>query len=265
VDQLETYKEEALVLAGGTDLLVALKQRHRLPKYVLSLKGIPELSSIKQGEGRLFIGALTTLYALGREALVRQHLPALAEAAHLIGAVRLQTVATVGGNLCLDTRCKYYNQSDFWRRARPACCKMGGKRCLVTGRQDSCSATFAADLAPVMLVLGARVHLATPAGEQVSPLSDFYPADGDGREPNLLAKRVRGILTLVEVPLVPDKRAVYRKFRLRGAIDFPLVGVAAAVTGSPDRWQQGAMAITGVAPRPLVLAAGAPLLRPPRR
>lgn len=259
VAQLRAYKKGAQVLAGGTDLLVALKHRRRLPECLLSLQGIPELSSIKQGDGWLFIGALTTLYTLGREALVRQHFPALAAAAHLIGAIRLQTVATVGGNLCLDTRCKYYNQSDFWRRARPACCKMGGDRCLVTGRQDSCSATFAADLAPVMLALGARVHLATLDGGQVLPLSEFYAAGSDGREPNILTRKVTGILTQVEVPLVPHRRAVYRKFRLRSGIDFPLVGVAVAVTGSPDRWEEGIIAVTGVASQPLVLAAGARL------
>lgn len=260
---LETYGGKAKVLAGGTDLLVALKQRRELPEYIISLAGLRELAYVREECDRLHIGAMTTLYALSRAALVNQRLPALAQAARAVGAVRLQTAATVGGNLCLDTRCKYYNQSDLWRRARPTCCKMGGERCLVTGRENHCSATFAADLAPVLLVMGARARMVTPAGEKVLPLSDFYPADGDGREPNLLAKRVRGILTEVEVPLVPGKRAVYRKFRLRGGMDFSLVGVAAAVTGSPARWEEGAIAVTGVASRPLLLGAGTRLVGRP--
>lgn len=259
VGWLEDHGREARVLAGGTDLLVALKQRRERPAYVVSLAGLQELAYIREEAGALRLGALTTLYTLARSAEVGRTLPALAQAAAAVGAVRLKTLATVGGNLCLSPRCKYYNRSDLWRRALSVCLRLGGERCLVTGRGDRCAATFAADLAPVLLALEASVRLATPQGGEVLPLDRFYPADGDGREPHVLAGRLTGLVTEVEVPLVPGRRCAYRKFRLRGGMDFPLIGVAGAVEGAPDRWERGILAATGVASRPVVLAAGSRL------
>ncbi len=218
------HGEKARLLAGGTDLLVACKLRNVKPSLLISLGGIPELKGIRfdKKEG-LRIGAMTSLNALRYDPDIIKHYPALAEAAAAVGTKQLQYMGTLGGNLCLDTRCMYYNQSDSWRKVRPACLKMGGEVCHVVPKGKTCYAAFSGDMAPALMAHDARISLTSGAGERTLNVSDIYT--GDGKAPVLV--KPGEILREVMVPAPAGRQSsTYLKYRVRGSIDFPLTGVA---------------------------------------
>lgn len=221
---LSEHGEKAKVLAGGTDVLVACKLRNSKPSFLVSLRGIPELKGIRfDAREGLRIGALTSLNELRYDSLVIKHYPALAEAAAAVGTKQLQHMGTLGGNLCLDTRCIYYNQSESWRKARAVCLKMGGEVCHVVPKGKKCYAVFSGDMAPALMALNATVRLMRGAGERTLNLRDFY--SGDGKNP----LRIKSGEILQEVRIPPPagrESSTYLKYRVRGAIDFPLAGVA---------------------------------------
>jgi 4-hydroxybenzoyl-CoA reductase subunit beta len=227
LDLLGRHGQEARVIAGGTDLLVAMKQGLVAPGYLVNLKAIPELDFIVYDEKEgLRIGALTRLAALRRSPLVQEHLPILAQAAHRVAAPPIQTMGTLGGNLSQDTRCLYYNQSACWRQGRPACFKAGGQVCHVVRGSDHCHSAYQGDLAPVLIALGAQARIASTDGERTIPLHQLYT--GQGEQPIGLAPGE--VLTEVQVPRPASPwGGDYQKLRYRGAIDYPLVGVAAVV------------------------------------
>lgn len=223
---LAEHQGRCKVIAGGTDLLVALKQRRHLPKYLISLDKLAPLKGIREIDGVFTIGALTTMAELIAAPLIQDRLPGLAQAAREVGSPLHRSLATIGGNLCLDTRCRFYNQSSFWRSARPTCCKMGGKVCHVTNKQNACFATYAGDMAPLLIALRASVKLASSRGERVLPLDRFYT--DNGRHPN--QAQDTEILTEIQMPApAGGVTGTYKKYRERAAIDFPVVGVAVAL------------------------------------
>lgn len=229
VSLMEKYRGQCSILAGGTDLLVAMKQRRQMPKYVLSLGKISALKQIREEAGIISIGPLVTLEELVKSSLIQEKLPVLAQAAWEVGSPLLRTVATIGGNICLDTRCSFYNQSKFWRGARPDCHKAGGVICHVTNKENVCYSTFSGDIAPALIALNAEISLAGGGGNQLMPLVRFYT--GAGRTPNLLIAGDNRVLVEIKVPLPAEgTRGSYRKYRLRESIDFPLVGLASLVT-----------------------------------
>jgi len=257
LDLLSEYGEEAKVIAGGTDLLVSMKQRLLTPKYLLNLKSLAELDFIEEGKEGLRIGALTRLTNIIKSPLVREKFPVLAQAASYVSAPPLQNMGTLGGNLCLNTRCFFYNQSQFWRQARPLCFKTGGEMCHVVRGSDHCYSVYQGDLAPVLIALEARVKLAKKGGEWVVPLLDLYT--GRGEEP--IALEAGEILTEVEIPTptIPWG-GDYQKLRYRGAMDFPLVGVAAVLSLNGESCAGAKVVLTAVASAPVMVGEACKLL-----
>lgn len=249
---LGQYKGEAKVLAGGTDLLVACKLRNIKPVLLISLKRIQELKGITYQEAAgIRIGPMTSLSEMRYHPDILRHYPALSQAAAAIGTPQLREMGTVGGNLCLNTRCLYYNQSDMWRRSREVCFKMGGEICHVIPKGKKCYATFSGDLAPVLIALHAKVRLTSCSGERVIPVEDLY--SGNGKDP--LSLKADEVLTEITVPSPKHgQRSAYLKYRLRRAICFPLVGVGVSVhLGSDSICTDCRVVLTGVGPQPIIV------------
>lgn len=215
---------DVLACAGGTDLVPSMKHRVKAPQAVVNLKAIGGLDYISYSEkDGLRIGALATLRDLQNNKSVQQKYPALVQSAAMVGTIQLQNMGTVAGNLCLDTRCYYYNQSSFWRSARPACYKAGGEVCHVVKRSDHCWACYSGDTAPAFMVLGTKVKVVGSKGERVIALKQLY--SGDGQKPIALA--ADELVAEIQVPArAAGSGSGYTKLRIRKAIDFPLMGAA---------------------------------------
>jgi 4-hydroxybenzoyl-CoA reductase subunit beta len=241
---------EARLVAGGTDLIPNLRRGIGAPPALVDVGSIAGIARIERGTDGWRIGAGVTLAALAGDAAVAAALPALAEAAATVAGPGHRAVATLGGNLCLDTRCVFYNQSEWWRRANAHCLKLGGERCHVAPQGTRCHASFSGDLAPALLALDAQAEVLGPDGPRTIALADLYVEDGV--RPLTLAA---GELVLaVRVPAQPaGARSGYRKARARGAMDFPLAGVAARATFADGRLSTLRLALTGVCSRPVLL------------
>ena len=218
----------AMLIAGGTDLLPNMKRRQMAPKVLVSLKKVKELHS--NGES---IGAATTL----TEIVNKKDLPlGLRQAAHQVATVHLRNMGTIGGNLCLDTRCNYYNQNYEWRKAIDFCLKKDGDICCVATASKRCVAASSTDCAPALIALGARVKLVSSTNEREIAVEDLYNNDGI----DYLKRRPDEILT--EIKFEPNVKSTYWKLRRRGAFDFPVLGVAAAQKDGKVRIALGAVA-----------------------
>jgi len=221
----------AVPVAGGTDLYPKLKRRLAEPSVLVSLAGVPELRGIREnGDGSLAIGAATTLAELISHPTVVARYPALARAAELVSSPQIRNAATVGGNLCVDTRCNRFDQTADWRAALRFCLKAGSDICRLAPGGGRCWAVSSSDLAPVAIALGAQVRLANAGGERVAPAAALYEDDGVA----YLTTGPGELLTELLLPPVDGLRATYLKLRLRGSIDFPLLGVAAAARLDAD-------------------------------
>jgi 4-hydroxybenzoyl-CoA reductase subunit beta len=214
-----------MFIAGGTDLVPNMKHRLFTPQKLIALKQLPELRGIRVDNGELIIGAGETLAAVGRNALVREHAPALARAAGLVAGPQLRNMGTIGGNICLDTRCTYYNQTLFWRNALGYCLKKDGDVCHVTKTGKKCVAAHSADTPGVLMCLNAVLDVASPGAVRTIKLNDWFVADGITNT----VRRADEIVTQVRVPLPqPNERSGFAKLRQRASIDFPLLNVAVA-------------------------------------
>ena len=236
-------------VAGGTDLVVNMRRGINNPDLLIDLSGIDELTEVKSDGRGVTIGAGVTIAALARNAAIAGQYRALAQAAAAIAGPGHRTMATVGGNLCLDTRCIYYNQSEWWRSANAYCLKNSGDVCHVAPQGQRCHAAFSGDLAPALLVYGAEVDIAGPQGQRWISLSDLYVEDGKAH----LALAAGELVVAVHVRAAPPL-AAYEKVRVRGAIDFPLAGVAVALTVSGANIGSLRIALTGTNSRPFLLA-----------
>ena len=238
---------EAAMLAGGTDLLVSMKHRVIQPKRLVNLQGLAELKQITNGDDGVTIGSLTTLHAIASSSLLRKSYPALASAAGEVGAYALQVMGTLGGNLCQGNRCRYYNQSASWRSARPLCYKAGGEICHIVRKPGECHSTYCGDVAPVLIALGADVTAVGPAGMRTFPVAELYTHDG--KKP--LSLKPGEIIKHVSLPPDPGT-TVYLKWRLRQAIEFPIVSVALSLRkGKEGRIEQARVVFSGVGPGPV--------------
>jgi 4-hydroxybenzoyl-CoA reductase subunit beta len=245
------YDGEVKVVAGGTDLLPSMKQKLFTPPYVLDLRGISELRGIRDvaGEG-VEIGALTTLTAIEHSPLIRREFPVLYEAVKTVASPVLRNMGTLGGNICLDTRCLWYNQSLAWRKSCGFCLKKDGNLCHVAPGGKFCWAAFSGDTAPALLCLGAEIEVAGPTGLRRTPLSEFYVNDGIVR----LHLAKNEIVTRIHLPeSAAGWRGSYQKLRVRGSIDYPLAGVAVALKMNSGRVEDARVAITAVNPAPHLL------------
>ncbi len=222
---------DGMYVAGGTDLYPNMKRRHQEPRTVISLMGIPELAQCGVRNAECGIGPCVTLTAVADNPAIRRDYAAVAHAAALVSTPLLRNMGTLGGNLCLDTRCNYYNQTYEWRKAIDFCMKKDGHICWVAPSSPRCWAVSSSDVAPVMVALGADYVLVGPGGERVVPAARFYHNDGI----NYLTKQPDELLAAVRLPAPDGWDAVYHKLRRRGSFDFPVLGVAAWV-----KWEQGA-------------------------
>jgi 4-hydroxybenzoyl-CoA reductase subunit beta len=251
------------IIAGGTDLIPSMKQRLFEPEYVLDLRRIPVLRGIKpQSDGGVEIGVLTTLHAIESSTFLRQHFPVLTEAAATVASPVLRNMGTIGGNICLDTRCLWYNQSLTWRKGCGFCIKKDGDLCHVAPGGTKCWAAFSGDTPPALLCLHAEIEIASAAGVRRISVQDFYTGLGDSYrklQPNELVTRV------LLPPSSSGYRGVYRKLRVRGSIDYPLAGVAVVMKQSSNgngigHITDARVGITAVNPAPLLVRGATELL-----
>ena len=259
-EAMELVKQypEAMFLAGGTDLVVNLRKRLAEPEHVIDVKGMAELRGIEQGESHVTIGAGETLHDIANSPLVNEKYPVLAEAAATVAGPTIRAMGTLGGNLCLDTRCRYYNQSFFWREANDFCLKKDGEVCHVAPGGSFCWAAFSGDTPPALMMLGAEAELIGPQGTRRVPLTEFYGTDGRwsvGDKPG--GKQPGELLVRVHIPQPePGWQGVYEKLRVRESIDYPLVGVAMMVRYEPGGSRvigELRVGLTAVNPRPELL------------
>jgi len=252
---------QGMYVAGGTDLYPNMKRRHQEPRTVVSLMGIPELRAVgrsgDRADGGVTLGACVTLTDLTACPPVRQTAPAVVVAAAAVSTPILRNMGTLGGNLCLDTRCNYYNQTYEWRKAIDFCMKKDGHVCWVAPSSPRCWAVSSSDLAPVAVAIGAAFLLVGPGGERVVPAARFYANDGI----NYLTKQPDEILVEVRLPAPDGWDASYQKLRRRGSFDFPVLGVAAWVQWNGDAVADARIVLGGVASRPQEVSDAAAALR----
>ncbi len=238
------------LLAGGTDLLANLRHGLGEPDLLIDITGLPHIGEITdEGEG-LRIGAGVSLAGLALDPLIARHFPALAKAAAMIAGPGHRSSATLGGNLCQETRCIFYNESQWWRAAKGFCLKYRGTICHVAPTGKRCYAAYSGDLAPVLLVLGAKAELAGEKGVRSVELSDLFRDDGASH----VALAEDEILLSLWVPFTSGLFCGYEKARLRGAIDFPAAGVALALSRKGENLERLAIAVTGTQSRPFLLS-----------
>ncbi|HET9001594.1 MAG TPA: xanthine dehydrogenase family protein subunit M [bacterium] len=248
-----------MLVAGGTDLYPNMKRRQFEPKVLVGLRGIPDLRVIAGDRQRgMTIGAGVTLSELAAHPEIRGGYRALALAAGAVSTPPLRNMGTLGGNLCVDTRCNYYNQTFHWRKSIGFCMKKDGDICLVAPGSHRCWAISSTDTAPVAIALGAQVRLVGPGGERLVPAIALYRDDGM----EYLTKAPEEILTEMILPPADGWRTTYWKLRRRGSFDFPILGVAAALRSAPDGTVEDARIVLGaVASHPVVAGEAAALLR----
>ena len=248
---LAKHASDIRVLAGGTDLIPSMRQKLFEPEYVLDIRHLAELKSIHHQPGQgVSIGALCTLASIEHSEFLRQHYSVLIEAAATVASPVLRNMGTIGGNICLDTRCLWYNQSLTWRKGCGFCIKKDGDLCHVAPGGTKCWAAFSGDTPAALLCLNAEIELASESGLRRMPLRDFYTGLGDAYRKLQPAE----LLTRVFLPeSTADYRGAYRKLRVRGSIDYPLAGVAIVMKRANGHVTDAQMALTAVNPAPVLV------------
>jgi len=261
---LAQHGPEAMLVAGGTDLYPGMKRRIFTPKKLVGLRQIAELrnfepsrAGVAEESDGLTLGAGVTLMQVATNPIIRQAYPALASAAEAVSTPQLRAMGTIGGNLCVDTRCTYYNQSESWREALGYCMKLKGDTCWVAPGSARCLAVQSSDMAPVLMALGASVRLVGPAGVRQLPVQELYHNDGIA----FLRKQPTEILSEIHIPAAAGVRQSYKKLRRRGSFDFPILSVAVALQLAEDGICTDAKIVLGaVASAPLVAHEAAAIL-----
>lgn len=250
---------QAAILAGGTDLLVRMKQRLLRPAYLISLKNLSELRGIVAQGHQLIIGAATSLREVIRCELVRKWAPALAESLEAVGALTIQRFrGTIGGNLCQDTRCLFYNQSSFWRSGRSPCHKAGGKVCHAKEGSDRCRSTSQSDGATALLALGAKVTLESVSAKRTVGVKDLFTMKGEAP----LDIGPQEVLTEIMVPMVdPFASSAYERISYRSAIDFPVASAAVWVKARDGIVEDARICVGAMTSAPLLVQQAAEVLK----
>jgi 4-hydroxybenzoyl-CoA reductase subunit beta len=260
---------QSRLLGGGTDLMVNIRRGIVAPPVLIDVNGVGELHQIRADAHALEIGASVTLSEVATHPGVMQHYPLVAQAAGHIAGPTQRNMGTVGGNLALDTRCIFYNQSEWWRTANRHCLKTTGEMCHVAPKSRGvCFATFSGDLAPALLALDAEIDLAGPSGTRTLPLDALYigyarqdepvtETRGDGKY--FLSLRSGEFITAARAKNIRELRSAYDKIRIRRSIEYPVTGVAVALRRDGDKLADLRVAFTGTNPRPVRLAGTADL------
>ncbi len=252
VRMLDEHRSDAMVIAGGTDVIPNLQMRLFTPRVLVDVKHLRELAAIefspRQG---LRIGATATLTNILDTPWMRDKFAVLASAIATVAGPLQRNMGTIGGNLCLETRCRWYNQSHFWRQSLGGCLKKDGAICHVAPGGKSCWAAWSGDSAPAFLTLDAELEIAGASGTRRVALREFYKNDGVDR----IALARNELLTSVHVPAhMADRRGVYHKLRVRDSIDYPLAGVAAAMeVDSAGTCKDARVALSAVNPAPMLV------------
>ena len=255
---LAEHGPESLMVAGGTDAVPNLKHRLHEPRYVVHIGGVAELGGMRHEPDALHLGPLVPLSTIASDARIRADFPSLAKAAGLVAGPQLRNMGTIGGNLCLDTRCTYYNQTLFWRQALGFCLKKSGTVCHVVPNGKRCVAAHASDVAPVLISLGADVEIANRSGRRVIPVAEFFVADGVHN--NVLEPG--DLVTRISVPAAArGMRAGYQKLRPRAAIDFPMLSVAFAARVADGVCEAAHLVVSSIAAKPRVISGVAAIVR----
>ena len=251
---LDGQGPNTMPLAGGTDLLPNMKRRQQVPRTLMSLRYIEELNQVRFADTGSRLGACLTLSEIAGDPRFRNGLTALSQAAVQVATPQIRNMATLGGNLCLDTRCNYYDQNYEWRKAINFCLKKDGTTCWVAPGSSKCVAVSSTDTAPALIALGARVRLVSRSGEREVALSDLYKNDGI----DYIKRRPDEILAEVLLDSVHGWKSTYWKLRRRGSFDFPVLSVAAAARFSSHGVVEDARIVVGsAASRPLVAGEAA--------
>ena len=238
-----------MALAGGTDLLPNMKRRQQVPQMLMSLRYIEELTRVRLDTSASRLGACVTLADIAADPRFRNGFTALAQAASLVATPQIRNMATLGGNLCLDTRCNYYDQNYEWRKAIDFCLKKDGDTCWVAPGSPKCMAVSSTDTAPALIALGARVRLVSRSGEREVLLADLYNNDGL----DYIRRKPNEILAEVLLDSKHGWKSTYWKLRRRGSFDFPVLSVAAAARISNSGVVEDTRIVIGsAASRPLV-------------
>src|SRR3984893_14818111 len=246
---LDGERTNAMPLAGGTDLLPNMKRRQQVPRTLMSLRHIEDLTRIQFDHPASRLGACLTLSDIAADPRFRNGLTALSQAAAQVATPQIRNMATLGGNLCLDTRCNYYDQSYEWRKAIDFCLKKDGTTCWVAPGSPTCMAVSSTDTAPALIALGARVRLVSRSEEREVPLSALYNHHGI----DYIKRRAHEILAEVLLDSLHGWKSTYWKLRRRGSFDFPVLSVAAAARLSSNGVVEEARLVVGsAASRPLV-------------
>ncbi|HUK46165.1 MAG TPA: FAD binding domain-containing protein [Terriglobales bacterium] len=254
ITSMRTHADKSVratrILAGGTDLLPSMRQKLFEPEYVIDLRGVHELRGIRETEDGVEIGATITLNEIEGSKLLREKYPVLVEAAKAVASPVIRNMGTIGGNICLDTRCLWYNQSLAWRKSCGFCIKKDGDLCHVAPGGTKCWAAFSGDTPAALLCLNARLEIASASGTRRILVSDFYTGEGD----NYRKLQANELLTKIILPHSSSGyRGTYRKLRIRGSIDYPLAGVAVAVKRSNGHVDDVRIALTAVNPAPMLV------------
>jgi 4-hydroxybenzoyl-CoA reductase subunit beta len=250
--------EQAMLVAGGTDLYPNMKRRQFTPPVLIGLRSIAALKHISGSpEEGMRIGAGVTLTTLANHPVIIERYQALATASGSVSTPQLRNMGTIGGNVLLDTRCNYYNQTEFWRHSIGYCMKKDGEVCLVAPGSPRCWAISSADTAPVLVSLDAQVRLVSVRGERIMPVRELFCDDGM----NPYTRANDEILSEIILPPADGWRSVYFKLRRRGSFDFPILGVAAALRFADDDTAADARLTLGaVASHPVEATDAAKLL-----
>ena len=255
---LSNHGEQATVLAGGTDLIVRMKQRLAQPAFVISLKNLHDLNYIRQEKGLLRIGAMTPLNTISGSEIIKTHFPALTQAVGQIGSPPIQHFrGTIGGNLCLQTRCLYYNQSAFWRSGRTRCHKDSGETCYAEENSDRCRSANQSDGACALTALGAMIVLISRRGGRTLPIEEFFTGKGE----NPFAMEPDEMVSEIRVPMSGrGQGSSFQKLTYRSAIDFALVSAAVHLVVEDKKISDVKIAIGGAGASPLILKEAAGIL-----
>jgi 4-hydroxybenzoyl-CoA reductase subunit beta len=252
---LDEHGSEAMIIAGGTDVIPNLQMRLFVPRVLIDIKSLRELAKVEFSRDGLRVGATATLTHVLETSWLGEKFPVLSSAISTIAGPLQRNMGTIGGNLCLETRCRWYNQSKFWRESLGGCLKKDGDICHVAPGGKFCWAAWSGDSAPAFLALDAEVEIASVAGARRAPLDSVYKNDGKDR----IALARNEILTAVHVPArMAGRRGVYHKLRVRDSIDYPLAGVAVAMeVDSSGICRDARVALSAVNPAPILVRATA--------